>query len=131
MSAAIITLAMLKSAGACADQVALCEATFGDSVVVTREAMSTAAEAGISIEWGARRLLRGPFLEAYNAVRDEACKAYNAARDEARKAYTAATAGAFKAYAAAAAKAGKAYHAAMAAPFADAFIAQCRAEVAA
>jgi hypothetical protein len=120
MSAPIITLAMLKSAGACADQVALCEATFGDSVVVTRETMTLAAEVGIEIALGAFLLLRGPFWGSFYAGIVEPLKVYAAARDEADKAHAAATA-----------EADKTYRAAMAAPFADAFIAQCRAEVAA
>jgi hypothetical protein len=153
MSAAIITLAMLKSAGACKDGLALCKATFGNSVIVTRESMTLAAEAGIDIEWGALHLLRGPFLESYNAAMAEPrkayvaamaepLKAYDAATAEPRKAYVAAMAEPLKAYDAATAEPRKAYRAATAEPrkayvaamaeaFADAFIAQSRAEVAA
>jgi phosphoenolpyruvate carboxylase len=134
---AVITLAMVGAAGACADQLALFQATFGDSVVVSRETAAVAIGAGVDVAWAGSAFLRGKFRRAYNAATAEAFKAYRAATAEAGKAYDAASAEArnaynaalveaFKAYNAATAEDRNAYHAATAEAFADAYIAQCQ-----
>ena len=116
---AIITLKQLTDARACSEQVALFEATFGDSVNVT---VAKALKVAGKFDWHFAVL----FLD------DEGSAAYEAARAPADAAYEAAMAPADAAYEAAMAPAAAAYEAAMAPAWASAYIATCkRAKVAA
>ena len=133
---AIITLKQLTDARACSEQVALFEATFGDSVNVT---VARARKVSGLFDWDfARRFLDGEGKAAYEAAVAPAYAAYKAAMAAASAmapayaAYKAARATAWAAYKAAMAPAYAAYEAAMAAAWASAYIATCkRAKVAA
>jgi len=126
---AIITLKQLTDARACSEQVALFEATFGDSVNVT---VARARKVSGLFDWDfAVRFLDDEGKAAYEAAVAPADAAYKAARATAYAAYEAATATAAAAYDAATATAYAAYKAARATAWASAYIATCkRAKVA-
>ncbi len=101
-----ITSRLLKSKGACADQIDLFKATFPKGAEPTLENCLKAASAGLDLDWVAGNLL-GP----------EAYEVYYAATAEPRKVYRAATASPWKVYLAATAEAWKVYDAATAEPW--------------
>ena len=109
---AIITLKQLTDARACSEQVALFEATFGDSVNVT---VAKARKVAGKFDWYfAVRFLDDEGSAAYKAAMAPAYAAYEAAMAPADAAYEAAMAPADAAYKAAMAAADAAYKAAMA-----------------
>ena len=75
-----ITLAQLRKAGACADQVDLFKHVFGKSVELT-EALAVEHAALFDWGWGADNLLSESALQAYEAARATAWQAYEAATD--------------------------------------------------
>ena len=87
---AIITLKQLTDARACSEQVALFEATFGDSVNVT---VAKARKVAGKFDWCfAVRFLDDEGSAAYEAAMAPADAAYKAARAPADAAYKAARA---------------------------------------
>ena len=69
MSGPVITLAMIEAHEACEDQVQLFKQLYpSGEVIVTRESVRAAAEAGLSVAWGSNHLLKGRFLKAYHAA---------------------------------------------------------------
>ena len=116
-----VTLAQLRKAGACADQVDPFRRMFGKSVELT-EALAVEHAALFNWDWGAANLLSTPARQAYEAATAPARQAYEAATAPARQAYKAARASAWQAYEAARASAWQAYEAARASAFARAYI---------
>jgi hypothetical protein len=107
-----ISIVDLRAHGACADQLALFRATFGDGPVAVTEAnMSRAVEVGLWIEWLAH-FIPAPALAAFEAADEQAGAAYNEAYAQAWAAFQAARAPAWAAYEAARAPAWAAYEAA-------------------
>jgi hypothetical protein len=93
----IITLKDLKAKGACSSQVALFEATFGASVVVTKGLLLKWRHQ-FNLEWVAIHYLTEEHWKAYDEAVTSAQKAYQEAVAPARKAYQEAVASALKAY---------------------------------
>lgn len=118
----ILTLARLKKAGACSEQIDRFRRLFGEQVEVTE---ALCAELAHAFDWGwaAEHLLSPLAEEVYDAALDQAWEAYLAALAQARAAYTPATAQACETYGAARAQARDAYDAACARAWASAYIA--------
>jgi hypothetical protein len=74
-----ITLAQLKSAGACSDQVAIFKVKFGKSVVVT-EAVALEVANSFDWNWAAAYLLSAPALAEYERVCAPALAEYERVR---------------------------------------------------
>ena len=103
-----LTLAHLKSLGACEDQVELFESRFGESVELTKELMIEQSK-DFDLDWLADEILSTDDLKAYDEAIASALKAYEEAEAPALKAYEEAAAPAWKAYEEAVAPALKAY----------------------
>ena len=106
-----LTLATIKSKGACASQVALFRKMFGKSVDIT-EAICIEHAAAFSWNWASENLLSKPSSDAYDAAIKAARDAYRAAIKAASDAYDAAIKPASDAYDAAIKAARDAYRAA-------------------
>ena len=127
-----ITLAFLKSLGACQGQVDLFAATYGEEVIPTL-AICEAAATIFDLDWLGRKYFKeayeaakAPHREAYEAATAPHWEAYKAAKAPLREAYKAAKAPLRKAYEAAKAPHREAYLEAMA-PHAQALeLAQAR-----
>ena len=94
----LITVDVLRSHNACADQVSLFAATFPDGCDITRAVLRKARKAGLEVGWIARWLPPDIHNKVYDAAMAEPRKVYDAAMDEARKVYDAAMAEARKVY---------------------------------
>ena len=92
-----ISVAKLKKARACEDQVALFAKLFGDKPVpVTLERCKEAAATELDLGWAARKLFSNSAFIAYYEAIAPAWKAFNEAIAPARKAYDEAIAAALK-----------------------------------
>ena len=111
-----ITVKLLKSKGACAEQVDKFAALFPDGVEPTK-ALCFAHAQTFDWRWAAENLLPAPAREAYDKARAPAERAYNEARATAEKAYNEAVATAWKARNEALAPAERAYNEAVATAF--------------
>ena len=109
-----VTVEWLKSQEACSDQVALFEATFGQSAKITKCNLLKATSAGLSTDWLARRCLKGKARRAYEEAIASAWRAYEEAIASAWRAYEEATAPASRAYNEARTTASRAYEEAIA-----------------
>jgi hypothetical protein len=92
-----ITLEGLKERGACPNQMALFEATFGDHVEVTKGLLLKWCHQ-FDLRWVAINYLTGERRKAYKEAVASAWKAYKEAVASAQKAYDAAVAPAWKAF---------------------------------
>jgi len=71
-----VTVAMLERLGACLSQVELFKATFGESAELTQENGARAADAGLDINWLARRVLTGERLAEHQRAEATALAEY-------------------------------------------------------
>lgn len=93
----IITLAMLRGAGASRDRVALFETLFGEQAEVTTDLVVKHAE-DFDWYWAAANLLSWEGFKAFKAAQAEPLRAFDAAMDDARCALKTARAEAERAY---------------------------------
>jgi hypothetical protein len=138
----VITAAILRRNGACADKVARFAKLFPKGTAVTLRAALKAADAGLSLGWFARKLLsasaraeydkaRAPAQAEYNKATAPAWAEYDKARAPARAEYNKARAPAWAEYGKATAPAWAEYNKATAAAQAEYYKATASALVAA
>jgi hypothetical protein len=111
-----ISIVDLRAHGACADQLALFRATFGDTpVAVTEVNMSRAVDVGLQIEW-LECFLAAPALAAFETARAPAWAAFQADDAPAWAAFQADDAPAWAAFETARAQAWESYRRALVGP---------------
>lgn len=82
-----ITVAQLRTWGACDPRVELFRTTFGEAADITLENTQRSIDAGLNFGWVARQILHGPALEEFRSRCEVDWAEYTREREIARRMY--------------------------------------------